>query len=127
MAYDPLNILYGCIGEPQKILMDHKLVDAIDKKLSGKDQIHGLPNLTCIAVFDGKHRHIARAVNHRFVCGFKISVGNSVAIGKNFSCRNMCKSPFYSAVGNLEAALHPSLIGARERHHMFEIVDIIAL
>ena len=121
-----LDILYGCAGDTQKILMNLKFIDSIDEQATGEDEINCLSNLTGIAVFDRKHSHITFAADNRIISSLEVSAGNSIAFRENSSCCNMSKGSFDATVGNLQTILHPVLIRTGYRHQMFEIVDVVA-
>ena len=125
MAGDFLNILHGSVGEPQQILVDLQLVDAVDVETARENEVDGLPHLAGVAVFDGQHRRVALSVHHGVVGGLKIAVRHPIAVGENAACGDVGERPLHAAVRHREAALHTGLIGAGDRHHVLDVVDVI--
>ena len=127
MTGDLPDIFYNCTGNTQKILMNFQFIDAVDIKITGENQIHGLTHFSRVAVFNGKHSHVTGSADHCVIGGLKIPAGDPLAVRKNPACGNMGESAFHTAVGYFQTVLHTVLVGPGEGHQIFEIIDVIAL
>ena len=74
MARYLFDIVYSCTLNTQKILMNFKLVNSVDKQIPREDQINGLSNLACIAVLNRKHGNVALTSDNRIVSRLEIAI-----------------------------------------------------
>ena len=89
MAGYLFDILDRRAFDAEKILMYFKLVDAVYEESTRKNQINGLTDLTCVAVFDRKDRDITLSAYDRVVGGLEIAVRDALPFGKDPSRRDV--------------------------------------